>query len=563
VAATKHDKPYPGCPEITWTRPFHTSADRWPADSHFDFASGDRTIRFIRLLRHFKGEFAGQPFDLLPWQVHEVFMPLFGWKTGKKCSGARRKDGSCTCARRYRSLYLECGKKNGKTQIGAGLGGYLAFGDGESGAEVYTYAADKDQARLAFDALSFGTSYKGSPFEKKGIRALKSVVLNARTRSFVKVQTSTASTKHGPNAQGIIFDELHAQKTRELWDVVTTGVAARRQPLVAALTTAGWDRNSICWDQHEYSRQLAEGIFDDPSFLGVIYSAPEGADFTDKKFWYSSNPSLGTTVKESFYIQKSREAAQMPSAQNAFRQLFLSQWTNQAVRVIPLEAWDRNNAPVDREGLKAKKAMCYGGLDLSSTTDLSALALVFPGKDNEPVDVILKYWMPAANLRARGLRDRVPYQLWVDQGLIAATPGDVIDYDFIAAEIMQAKKDFDLREISYDPWNAVQLVLQLQKERVKMVPMRQGFQSISPPLKELLRMILNEKLRHGGNPVLRWNADSCAAVTDAAENMKLDKTKSTARIDGMVATVMGLDAMLRHSTQQRKSVYEDEGLAIG
>jgi phage terminase large subunit-like protein len=526
-----------------------------PEGAYFCAASADRVVRFIRMIRHFKGEFAGQPFDLLPWQLHEVFYPLFGWKVAPCKPHPYNK--LCPQLRLYRGLYLETPKKNGKTQIGAGLGGYLAFGDGEPGAEIYTYAADKDQARLAFDALSFGVSYKGSPFERKGIRPLKTVVTNRRTRSFVKVQSSSVGTKHGPNAHGIIFDELHAQKTRDLWDVVTPGVANRRQPLVAALTTAGWDRNSVCFEQHEHARQVAEGIMDDPAFLGVVYSAAETDDWTKRETWYKVAPSLGVTVSESFYAQKALEAEQMPSAQNAFLQLFLSRWTQQAVRVIPLKAWDRGSQPVDLKAKKEVKAICYGGLDLASTTDLSALALLFPNAD-ETIDAVVKYWIPGENIRARELRDRVPYQKWVDAGLIIATPGDVIDYSFIKADVLQAKTDFDLREISYDPWNAVQLVLELQDMRVKMAPMRQGFVSQSPPLKELLRLILQDLLHHGGNPVLRWNADSAASVGDAAGNIKLAKDKSTARIDGLAALVMALDAVLRHPAKKRRSVYETQ-----
>jgi phage terminase large subunit-like protein len=263
----------------------------------------------------------------------------------------------CPQPRLYRGLYLETAKKNGKTQIGAGLGGYLAFGDGEPGAEVYTYAADRDQARLAFDALSFGVSYKGSPFEKKGIKPLKTSITNHRTRSFVRVQSSAVGTKHGPNANGIIFDELHAQPNRDLWDVVTTGVANRRQPLIAALTTAGWDRLSICYEQHEHARQVSEGIMDDPTFLGVVYSCGEEDDWTKPETWRKAAPSLGVTVKEAFYEQKAREAEQMPSAQNAFLQLFLSRWTQQAVRVIPLKAWDRGAEPVVDLEAKTKRTL--------------------------------------------------------------------------------------------------------------------------------------------------------------------------------------------------------------
>ena len=483
-----------------------------------------------------------------------------GWKVAQCTPHPHSK--LCTQPRLYRGLYLEVPKKQGKTQIGAGLGGYLAFGDGEQGAEVYTYAADRDQARLAFDALSFGVSYKGSPFERKGIKPLKTSITNHRTRSFVKVQSSAVGTKHGPSAHGIIFDELHAQPNRDLWDVVTTGVAARRQPIVAALTTAGWDRLSVCFEQHEHARQVSEGIMDDPAFLGVIYSSPDEDDWTQPETWRKTAPSLGVTVKESFYEQKAREAEQMPSAQNAFLQLFLSRWTQQAVRVIPLKAWDRGaKPPVVLQPKKVPRLLAYGGLDLAATTDMSAFALLFPNDDGS-VDASVRYWIPEANIRARELRDRVPYRKWVDQGLITATPGDVIDYSFIKADILQAKADYNLREISYDPWNAVQLVLELQQERVQMAPMRQGFVSMSPPLKELLRLILKEQLHHSGNPVLRWNADSAASVGDAAGNVKLDKSKSTARIDGLAALVMALDAMLRHPSKRRRSIYESEDRGV-
>lgn len=570
----KLSEPYPGCPKLSWTLPlWSTGRQEKPSGAHYDAVAADRAIAFIRLLKHFKGEFAGQNFDLLPWQEHEVIRPLFGWKTlenekdeyGRSTGNQvecrphrdekRAEKGECNCPRLYRTLYLETPKKNGKTQLGAGIAGYGAFGDGEGGAEVYTYAADRTQAKLAFDALSFGVSYENSPFEKRGVETLASVVRNKRTNSFVKVQSSDIKTKHGPNAHFIIFDELHAQSGRELWDVTTSGVAARRQPLVAALTTAGWDRNSICWEVHEHTRQVAENIMEDPSFLGIIYSVEEDADWTEVDTWYKAAPSLGVTVPEDFYVQKAREALQMPTSQNAFRQLFLSQWTQQAVRAIPLHKWDACAKEVDLEALK--KTLCYGGLDLAATTDLSAFGLLFP-QDDGTLDYIVKYYMPAEGVKEKERRDRVPYGLWIDQGFIIATPGEVIDYAFIKKDILEAKELYDLREISYDPWNAVQLTQELDAERVKLAPMRQGWSSMSPPSKELLRVIVEEKLRHGGNPVLRWNADSAASITDAAGNIKFDKSKSAARIDGLIALVMALDAHLRNPTKRKKSIYADK-----
>jgi phage terminase large subunit-like protein len=246
----------------------------------------------------------------------------------------------------------------------------------------------------------------------------------------------------------------------------------------------------------------------------------------------------------------------MPTAQNAFRQLFISQWTQQAERFIPMDKWDQCNDPV-REDLE--KQLAYGGLDLASTTDLAAFGLLFPQED-ETYDYIVRYYIPEENMKARERRDRVPYSTWVQQGYITTTPGDVIDYEYIKADIIKAKDMYDLREISYDPWNAVQLTQELDRERVKLAPMRQGFQSMSPPTKELMRVLIEKKLRHGGNPVLRWNADSAAATTDPNENVRLVKAKSAARIDGLVTLVMAFDACLRHPRKKKRSIYEDPNI---
>lgn len=563
--------PYPWCPDPTWTRPLFSTAYRAkPAKAHFDLDAGLRFIEFTHQLHHFKGDFAGKSFDLLDWQVHEYALPMYGWKIGD-CETAILEDtedgpivvsGVCTCPRLYRTSYLETAKKQGKTQVGAAIAGYGAFGDlpdRDQGAEVYTYAADKVQAKLAFDALSFGMFYESNPWEKRfpgRYKPMVSEIRNKSTRSFVRVQSSDVKTKHGPNAQTIVFDELHAQPNRDLWDVSTSGVAARRQPLIAALTTAGWDRLSICWEQHEHARMVSEGVLDDPSFLGIVYGAREEDDWTDPAVWYLAAPSLGVTVQEEFYVQKCREAVQMPTAQNSFRQLFLSQWTQQAVRAIPMDAWRACPAPRPLKELARKLA--YGGFDLAATTDLAAFALIFPDTEGF-FDSHVKFYMPEDNIKAKELRDRVPYSTWAEQGLITLTPGASIRYEFIIADILEAKKTYDLREIGYDPWNAVQVVQALERERVKLFPMTQGYKSLSPPTKELLRLIVEAKFRHK-NKVLTWNADSCAAEGDAAGNIKLNKAKSSARIDGIVAVIMALDAALRNPPKRQGSIYDDPNL---
>jgi phage terminase large subunit-like protein len=372
------------------------------------------------------------------------------------------------------------------------------------------------------------------------------------------VQSSDSSTKHGPNAHCVIFDELHAQPNRDLWDTTTKGIIARRQPLVAALTTAGWDRNSVCWEQHEHARQVAEDIYVDDRYLGVVYGADDEADWTSEAVWRAAAPSLGITVSIDTYAAECVAAKQMPTSQNAFRQLFLSQWTQQAVRYIPLDAWD---ACTDEPVLKTRK-ICYGGLDLASTTDLAAFALVFPNDDGK-WDILVKYYMPAENIRRKSLRDRVPYEQWIEEGLITTTPGKTIKYEFIQGDIIAARKEYQLHMIGYDPWNAESFQQWMERERIPHELMIQGFRSFTSPTKELVRLVLEGQIRHGGNKVLRWNVDSAAAEEDAAGNVKLNKAKSSARIDGLIAVIMAFHVALKNPTNRRRSVYEREDYGPG
>jgi phage terminase large subunit-like protein len=500
-------------------------------------------VRFFeRVIRHTKGEWAGQPFALQPWQRGEVIEPLFGWK---------RTDGT----RRYRRAYIEIPRKQGKSTISSGLALLLLLADAEPGAEIYSAAADKTQASIVFDqAKQF---VEGSPLLSREVRVYRNYLAVPKTNSIYRVLSADAFTKHGLNAHGIIFDELHAQPNRELWDVLATSMGARRQPLMVAITTAGYDRASICWEQHEHARQVLAGVVDDPEYFAFIAAADESDDWTSPATWYKANPSLGVTVSEDYLRGECNRAQVSPAHQNTFRRLYLNQWTQQENRWLDMRAWDACAAALpDLTGRP-----CYGGLDLASTTDVAAFVLAFPSvEEGEPLWLLPFFWIPQANLRERVLRDRVPYDAWARDGLVTATPGNVIDYGHIEAQIVRLAEQYDLREVAFDRWGAAQITQNLTGHGLTMVQMGQGFASMSAPSKELLRLVLSGAIGHGGNPVLRWMADNVTAEQDAAGNVKPSKAKSRQRIDGIVAAIMALDRATRHDPEAGASVYEERGI---
>ncbi|MGE5553307.1 MAG: terminase large subunit [Betaproteobacteria bacterium] len=511
----------------------------------FDEAAADRAVEFFeRFLRHVKGKWAGCRFELQDWQRDDIIRPLFGWK---------RKDGT----RRYRVAYIEIPRKNGKSTLSAGIALYLLFADGEPGAEVYSAAADRDQAAIVFETAK--AMVEASPALRKRSEIYKRAIVVPTTGSSYKVLSADAPTKHGLNAHGIIFDELHAQPNRELWDVLTTSTGAREQPLVVAITTAGYDRNSICWEQHEYAEKVLKGVIDDPSFFAYIAAADEKDDWRDPATWKKANPGLGVTVKLDYLEQEARRAAEVPAYQNTFRRLHLNQWTQQAERWLDIAAWDATAGEVDPDELIGRP--CYGGLDLASTTDIAAFELVFPPTEEDPDFRVLSYfWVPKDNIRDRVTRDRVPYDVWAKQGLIEATEGSVIHYGAIRQKIENLAAIYPIKEIAFDRWGATQLSQELDDAGFTVVPFGQGFSSMSAPTKELLNLVMAKRLHHGGNPVLRWMADNMVVKQDPAGNVKPDKSKSTQKIDGIVALIMALDRAIRNSQDQR-SVYEERGFA--
>ncbi|HOX23564.1 MAG TPA: terminase large subunit, partial [Elusimicrobiales bacterium] len=465
-------------------------------------------------LTHVKGEWAGMPFKLERWQ-REIVRTLFGWK---------RPNGT----RRYRTCYIEIPRKNGKSSLCAGLALYLLMADREPSAEVYSAAADREQASIIFDIAKSMVAVSNELNIR--LKVFRKAIAYNKAMSSYKVLSADAYTKHGLNAHGIIFDELHAQPNRELWDVLATSTGARTQPLTVAITTAGFDRNSICWELHEYARRIKEGVIEDDSFLPVIYAAEEGDDWRDPNTWRKANPNIGVSISEDYLKRECAKAENVPAYENTFRRLHLNQWTQQESRWLPMAAWESCGGQVIPEMLKGKP--CYAGLDLSSTTDITALVLAFPV--DGMVKLLSYFWIPGDNLLERAKRDHAPYDLWVKQGLIYATDGNVIDYSFIVAKITELRKQYALKEIAFDRWGAAKIVQELTELGDTVVPFGQGFASMSGPSKELLRLVLAGKLQHGGNPVLRWMADNAVAKTDPAGNIKPDKAKSTQRIDGIV-----------------------------
>ncbi len=507
----------------------------------FDEATARQAVAFFSLLKHSKGEWAGLPLHLEPWQQF-VIASLFGWK---------RKDG----LRRFRTAYLEVARKNGKTTLAAGLGLYMLLADGEGGAEVYSVATKRDQARISHGEAT--RMVKASPVIRREANVFRDNIHILGTASKFEPLGADANTMDGLNVHGAIVDEVHAHKNRDVWDVIETATGARRQPLMFAITTAGYDRQSLCWTQHEYTEKVLDGVIQDDSWFGLIFTLDADDDWNDERVWIKANPNLHVSKKVDDMRRKAARAREMPSALNAFLRLELDVWTQSETKWVDVEHWRACGGMVDPAGLRGRT--CYAGLDLSSTTDVSALVLVFPPEtDADGYQVLCRFFIPEEAMVERSRRDRVPYDAWVRQGYITATPGNVIDYGFILAQIDEDAQTFDLQEIAFDRWGATKIVQELQEREMTVVQFGQGFVSMSPPMKELEKLILSRKLAHGNNPVLTWMADNLVAREDPAGNIKPDKERSREKIDGMVALIMGLDRALRHEAQG--SVYEERGV---
>lgn len=513
-------------------------------DCTFDAEAARRVIAFFpTCLVHIKGAKAGQPFVLSDWQ-QGIVANLFGWK---------RPDGT----RRYRECFLFVARKNGKSLFAAGIALYLLLCDGEGGPEVYSIASDEDQAHYVFGPAK--EMVARDPFLSQWLAVYdssSSIVCEANA-GFYKAATSTAHTKHGGNAHGVINDEYHAQKSDELIDVMVTSTGARRQPLVLHTTTAGYDQQSGCFKKYQYACRVRDGHVRDPQFLPVIYEITAEEDWTDERNWTKANPNLGESVQLEFLRAEVQKAQALPSYENTVRRLYFNQWTQQSVRWLPMDRWRKCERDIALEQLKGRH--CKAALDLASTTDLSALVLLFPPRpDVKELPIAVPFfWVPEENARLRAARDGVDYLTWIREGWIEATPGDVTDYDVIRARVNELRNWFVIDQIGIDPWNATQLATQLMSDGFEVVFIRQGFKTMNEPSKRLETWVVGRTFAHGGHPVLDWMADNVAIDTDPHANIKPSKKSSTERIDGIVGLVMAIALTIG---DEGPSVYEQRGI---
>ena len=517
-------------------------------DSHYDEKVADYAVGFIECLSHTKGTWAGKPFELIDWQ-ERIIRDLFGVL---KPNGYRQ----------FNTAYIEIPKKMGKSELAAAVALLLCCGDNEERAEVYGCAADRQQASIVFEVAADMVRMCPALNRRVKILASQKRLIFQPTNSFYQVLSAEAYSKHGFNIHGVVFDELHTQPNRKLFDVMTKGSGdARMQPLYFLITTAGTDTHSICYETHQKALDIMEGRKIDPTFYPVIYGAAEDEDWTDPEVWKKANPSLGITVGIDKVKAACESAKQNPGEENSFRQLRLNQWVKQSVRWMPMEKWNACAYPIEEKELEGR--VCYGGLDLSSTTDLSAFVLVFPPEEDEDKYQVLTYvWVPEETLDLRVKRDHVPYDVWERQGYLETTEGNVIHYAFIEKFIEKLGERFNIREIAYDRWGATQLSQDLEGMGFTVVPFGQGYASMSPPTKELMKLTLEKRIAHGGHPVLAWCMDNVFIRTDPTGNIKEDKEKSTEKIDCVVALIMALDRAIRNEGAPSESVYDQRGLLV-
>ena len=526
-----------------------TSSRRPKPKRPIDEARANRVVRFIEeLLVHTTDPWAGRPFILADWQRDDIIRPLFGTLNADR-------------TRQYRTAYVELGRKNGKSQLAAAIALYCLIADGEEGAQVYGAACDRAQAAIVYDAAA--KMVERSPYlsELCTIVDSRKRIVVPSTGSYYQVLPGKVAGRHGYNAHAVIFDEVHAQPNRNLWDVLTTSQGARTQPLVFAITTAGFDRQSICWELHHTAEQLLTGVVeDDPTFFAYIRSLPEDADWTDESLWYLANPGLegygGGDFRKIDELRVAVAQAKLrPAMENTVRRLYLSQWTSSESRWFGYGVWDACGGIVNEATLAGR--VCYAGLDLSSTSDFTALALLFPWEEGEGYDVVMRFWLPRRAVERRADM-RPTLEAWERAGFLTVTDGDVLDYGEVESEITRLADSFEVVELGYDPWHATELVQRLGDHAMNVVPVRQGAVTLTAPCERFEVLVINRQINHGGHPVLRWMADNVVLEERNDGSKKPSKNKSTEKIDGIAACITALERAMANSSAEAQFIsFED------
>jgi phage terminase large subunit-like protein len=541
----------------------------------FDADTADRAIRFFsECLVFYEGEFDGKPFTLLPFEEF-IVGSLFGWKTADEF-------------RRFRTAYVEMAKGNGKSPLAAGIGLYGLIADKEPGAEIYSAATTRDQASILFrDAKAF---VEGSEALLRRLIVDKGNIGYAAQNSFFRPVSSEHRGLDGKRPHIALIDEIHEHPSDIVVNKMRAGTKGRRQALIFEITNSGYDRHSVCYQHHEYTEKILEGVgvengMANDSWFGYmtgldvcenhanegksipVDDCPDCDSWKDESKWLKANPGLDVIIPRKYLREQVAEASEMPSKENIVKRLNFCIWTESVTKWMSLDRWRVCDGIADPEELRGRS--CYGGLDLSSVNDVTAWIKVFPPEEEgEKYKVLCRFFLPADNLRERVRRDKVPYDVWVRQGFITTTPGNIIDYAFILAAIEQDTKDFMIVELAFDRWGSQKITTDLQnlgfevEGKKNLIQFGQGFASMAAPTKELEKMVLAGELAHGGNPVLAWMVSNTVVRTDPAGNIKPDKERSTERIDGVVGLVMGLSrAMLR--VDDTDTVYSRRGVISG
>ena len=506
---------------------------------YFDKKAAMRAIRFIEKLKHTKGEWAGQRFRLESWQQF-VLWNIFGWKNA---------DGT----RRFRYAYIEIARKNGKTALSAGIGLYMLFADGESRPEVYSAATVKDQAKICFsdaaeivkatDLKNYLTPYRNSiVYELKG--------------GTMKPLSSDYGTHDGLNPSCGIIDEFHAHKDSGMFDVIKSAFGARRQPLMFIITTAGFDKSGVCYAYRENVIKVLRGVNEDDSLFGIIYTLDDKSEWDDPKMWIKANPNLGVSLSADYLADQVKDAKNRPEAVRNVMTKNVDLWVDAERTWILDDVWQKCIGTTDPADLKG--CACWGGLDLSNVSDITAYVLLF--HENDRFQLLPHFWIPEEKMLEKIRKENINYDKWAAEGYVTVTPGNVIDYDFVKADILRIVADYDLRTSAYDRWNSSQTIIDLQNEGMECNPFGQGYGSMSAPTKEFEKLVLTGKIEHFGNPVLRWMLASTLVKTDPAGNIKPDKEKSTQKIDGIVASIMALGEWMTAQANDESNPYENRGL---